>query len=887
MVEERRVGDDVRFVTLLDASNQISPELRLPFLRAACSHEPELLAALMEQIGWDERMGDFLLEPLLRRPASDDPFREGDLAAGRFRVVRELGRGGMGVIYEAVDERLGERRALKCARLGFRESLFPEARAAMRVTHDNICRVYEIHSAETEQGPIDILSMELLEGETLAARLRRQGSPSSSECATILRQLGLGLAAAHKQGLLHRDLKPNNVMLTPEGRAVIMDFGLARDFISNSEFQFSGEHVTSELRGAPPYIAPELWKGAAASIASDLYALGSIGYEMVTGAQPFPDGEPFERRLTEFPPTPRSRNPTLDPMWDRVLPRLLHPQPSRRFENVAQVLEELAPRKVRRIWIPIAAFAAFCSMAIYTLVSVRPSPPAAVRRLAILPLRSSGCENAPIGAAPYEVFDRLQRQQGLVTIPVSEAIARNVTNSSEAASRLGATHTLEMNARCTDGTIALDSRVVDASSSFPLRQLSATYRDSTLTLVSTALTGVVTSAFHLKSSHAPTAVAPAAYPSYSQGLYLMRSDPGNADQAIPLLLNAAKADTHSGLPLTALAEAYLSKYRATDDRHWLDQGWQSLHEAESRDPDSAAVHFESGGLSRAAGSYDQAAESYRRALELEPWNGDTWNHLAITYGAIQGRQADAAHAFAKAIELQPGYFEPHVDFAVFYFRLGDYPKAEAEFRTAIRMAPGNAGPYSDLCGVYTVKGRSREGDASCRQALNLTPAASTYNNLGAILAYEGRDREALVEYRKAIGMAPQKFWYFQNTGDALRRLHLAQDARREYRQGKKLADDELREDPSSAYIRSSVGYFAIRLGESRAGMNDIEQALHLASDSAPVLRNAILGYEAIDMRDQALVLLRTAPSGLQHEVERHPDSTALRADPRFKVLIEK
>jgi serine/threonine-protein kinase len=887
MGEENRVGDDVRFVTLLDASRQISPELRLPFLRAACSDEPELLAALMEQTEWEERMGDFLLEPLLRRPASDDPFRKGDLAAGRFRVIRELGRGGMGVIYEAIDERLGERRALKCARLGFRESLFPEARAAMRVTHDNICRVYEIHSAETEQGPIDILSMELLEGETLAARLRRQGALSSSECATILRQLCLGLAAAHKQGLLHRDLKPNNVMLTLEGRAVIMDFGLARDFLSKSEFQFSGEQAASELRGAPPYIAPELWKGAAASVASDLYALGSIGYEMVTGAHPFPEGEPFERRLKDFPPTPRSRNPKLDPMWDKVLPRLLHPEASKRFQNVAQVLEELAPRTVRRVWMATAAAAAFCSMAIYTYVATRPSPPAPVRRLAILPLRSSGCENAPIGGLPYEVGDRLQRQQGLVTIPVSEAITRNVTNSTEAASRLGATHALEMNARCSGGTVALDSRVMDASSSLPLRELSATYRDSTLSLASTALTGVVTSAFHLKSSQARTAVAAAAYRSYSQGVYLMRSDPANADRAIPLLLDAAKLDTHSGLPLTALTEAYLAKYRSTDDRRWLDQGWQSLHEAESRDPDSAAVHFESGGLSRAAGSYDQAAESYRRALELEPWNGDAWNNLAITYGAIRGRQADAAHAFAKAIELQPGYFEPHVDFAVFHFRLGDYSKAEAEFQTAIRMAPGNAGPYSDLCGVYTLMGRYREGEASCRQALVLKPAASTYNNLGAILAYEGRDREALVEYRKAIGIAPAKFWYFQNTGDALRRLHLAREARREYSQGKKLADDELREDPSSAYIRSFVGYFAIRLGESRAGMNDIQQALHLAPNSAPVLRNAILSYEANDMRDQALALLRNAPSGVLHEVERHPDSTALRADPRFRALIEK
>src|SRR5207244_12774561 len=136
----------------------------------------------------------------------------------------------------------------------------------MRVTHNNICRVYEIHTAETEQGPIDILSMEFLEGETLATRIRRQGALPQLEALAVLRQLCLGLSAAHKQSLLHRDLKSNNAMLAADGRAVIMDFGLARDFTLESEPGFS-----SELRGAAPYIAPELWKGAKTSVASDLY----------------------------------------------------------------------------------------------------------------------------------------------------------------------------------------------------------------------------------------------------------------------------------------------------------------------------------------------------------------------------------------------------------------------------------------------------------------------------------------------------------------------------------------------------------------------------------------------------------------------------------------
>src|SRR5438105_3603783 len=135
MEDSIQVDHDVRFITLLDATLHLAPDQRRPFLRQACPAEPALLAALAEQLDWEERMGDFLLEPLLRRPGDDHPFQPGSLAAGRFRVIREIARGAMGVIYEAVDERLDQRRALKCARRGFEERLPPEARAAMQITH--------------------------------------------------------------------------------------------------------------------------------------------------------------------------------------------------------------------------------------------------------------------------------------------------------------------------------------------------------------------------------------------------------------------------------------------------------------------------------------------------------------------------------------------------------------------------------------------------------------------------------------------------------------------------------------------------------------------------------------------------------------------------------
>ena len=136
-------------------------------------------------------MGDFLNNPLIPRVEPARPFEPGDLIADRFRVVRQVGEGGMAVVYEAVDEKLGERRAIKCPLPGFRRQMPPEARHAMRVTHPNVCRVYEIHSPATRAGPMEILSMEFVEGETLAARLARE-RPGGKEALEIARQLNLG-----------------------------------------------------------------------------------------------------------------------------------------------------------------------------------------------------------------------------------------------------------------------------------------------------------------------------------------------------------------------------------------------------------------------------------------------------------------------------------------------------------------------------------------------------------------------------------------------------------------------------------------------------------------------------------------------------------------------
>src|SRR5437016_1297788 len=207
------------------------------------------------------------------KPAETDPavFASGALLGGRFRIVRAVGRGGMGVVYEAFDEMLGRRVALKCARPGHHDRLPPEARAAREVSHYNVCKVHELHVLSTPLGEMECLSMEFIEGETLSARVHRQGRIPAREAREIALQICAGLAQAHKQAVVHGDLKCGNVILTEsaEGcpRAVLTDFGLARLKLADG-----GAHVMSEQGGTLDYMAPELFLGQPASVASDMYA---------------------------------------------------------------------------------------------------------------------------------------------------------------------------------------------------------------------------------------------------------------------------------------------------------------------------------------------------------------------------------------------------------------------------------------------------------------------------------------------------------------------------------------------------------------------------------------------------------------------------------------
>ncbi|HMJ16497.1 MAG TPA: protein kinase [Polyangiaceae bacterium] len=286
-------------------------------------------------------------------------FEPGSIVAGRYRIVRFLGCGGMGEVYEAEDRMLGERVALKSLAPALADSeraiayLKSEVQLARRVSHPNVCRVFDlgVHGTDTPGHEVHFLTMQLCPGDTLGQRVRRGPLPMD-RVTRITEQLLQGLAAAHDAGILHRDFKSDNVILGEAEEdepplVTITDFGLARAFAEGQP------HVTTShlLVGSAAYMAPEQVEGGPLTEAVDIYGFGVVLFEMLTGSLPFLADTPMAmavQRLRRPPPRPSERVSSVPAAWDEFVLRCLAREPSKRFDSARAALRALPHLQVGR-----------------------------------------------------------------------------------------------------------------------------------------------------------------------------------------------------------------------------------------------------------------------------------------------------------------------------------------------------------------------------------------------------------------------------------------------------------------------------------------------------------------------------------------------------------
>ena len=353
--------DYERLRILFHRALECPSEERETFAKKMCAGDAELQAELLALLRSASQPTDSLDTPIARFEAGDyyPGFSPNEILLNRFRIVRFLGRGGMGEVYEAEDLEMG-RVALKTIRpeiagdphiLGrFRN----EVQFARRATGTNVCRIHEIFSlpASANRSATVFLTMEFLNGVTLAERLSSSsGILPLEEAESIAQQICRGLQTIHDAEVIHRDLKSRNIMLAERKRgteAVLMDFGLARESLASSAAAAaaSGATIPGAVVGTPEYMAPEQFQGGALTPATDIYALGIVLYELLTGKLPFEGPTPLAAAVQRAKPLSKvsTIRPGLPPRWDNVIERCLCYNPTERFQTAVEVAEALTSR---------------------------------------------------------------------------------------------------------------------------------------------------------------------------------------------------------------------------------------------------------------------------------------------------------------------------------------------------------------------------------------------------------------------------------------------------------------------------------------------------------------------------------------------------------------
>jgi serine/threonine protein kinase/tetratricopeptide (TPR) repeat protein len=875
--EKDTARDDDRLMSLVDSALAQPSEERESYLCRECAGDSQLFEQARDYVQWEERMSGFLLEPFCSLELFDPALEPGELLEGRFRIVREVGEGGMAIVYEAVDEKLGKRIAIKCAKAGFRTRLTPEVRHATEISHPNVCKIFEIHTAETDRGEIDFITMELLDGPTLAERLR-QGPLPPIDATAIANQLCLGLAEAHRNHVIHGDLKSNNIILThtPDGvRAVITDFGLARRSASQQPTVQSGE-----LGGAPDYMAPELLTGEKQSVSSDIYALGVILHEMAVRRRPFGAEATWQERL-EGRPAP------LKHAWHRVVARCLEPDPARRWASVSEIASALRPSKAR-LWWSLAAAAGIVAAVLAGIEYANLTAPQDTVRLAMLPFQTDLGSSSLSNGLLEDTAERLSRvkrgRTRLTMIPLSDAVQNKVDHPERAAKVLGATHTLTGTMRTQNGRALVHAVLTDARSNIRLKDWQADYRPDELGNLPVALAGVVTSTLRLPPLATTATVSPAAYVEFATGVALMQRDTG-VDAALPLLERAVQEDPGSPLTHAKLAEAQILKFRLTRDAAWQPKAMASVAQAQRLNPDLVAVLLVSGLINRYTGLYDKAENDLRRALELEPGNGNAWRRLGQVY-KDNNQLEEARAAFQEAIKAQPGYFKNHQDLCSIYANQANYDAAIRECQRMVQLAPDLWESHFALSLPYLNSGNYVEGEAEARAAVRLQDtSARALHGLAWALQIQDKNLEAILYFRRAIEIGPASDLLYLNLGTSLRRAHLLSDAEEAYRKGLALAEAELAANPKDGAVRSNLAYLSARLDQRSRAESEAAQARQLASGSVNVAWMLVLTYETLGDRDPALRLVQDLPDDTLRRMSRFPDLADFCSSSLFQQLM--
>lgn len=835
-----------------------------------------------------------------------------------YTILGPIGKGGMGVVYKAEDAKLGRTVALKFlppdsqAALGEdqagRERFLREARIAARLNHPHICPIYDVDEAD---GRV-FFAMAYIEGRPLTALITE--GMSNAQVLEIGIQVASGLEEARRQGVVHRDIKASNIVVNAQGQAYILDFGLALAADS------SRLTVTGGVAGTPAYMSPEQAQGLPVDHRSDVWSLGVVLFEMLTGRRPFARDKDLQvlYGIVHNPPAPLLElRPDLPVDYQAVIERALAKKPEERFQTAGELEAELRRLREGR---PSSAFSPTMTMGAVPAAAASParrwlwpssvglalvlasaggfaywrSRPAlpAEKHIAVLPFQVIGGD-ANLQAITDGLVETLTARLGdaedldskVMVVPASEIRARKIASATEAKSVYGANLVVTGSAQRLGDTVQLLMNLVDAGT---MRQAGSRTLSfamvNPLAVRDTAVAGLVRllqmQALKEKRESGDTANA-TAYAEYLKGRgYLARYDvAGNRDRAIETLTAAVNTDPSFAAAYAFLAEAYWRKQFGTGDKALADQAVAAGERAVLLNPNLAVAHAKLGEIYGQTGRRDEAVRELQSALRLDPGGADAQRALADLY-ARMGRVREAEEAYADVTARRPGDWFAHFSLGVFLQAQRRYEEAERVFRRAETLAPDNAIVHRNLAILFVRTGRYRDAQAEARRSVQLAPSARGHSVLGLACYFGGRFPEAAAALDLAVQLEPSYYVGWGNLGSAYR--HIAgQRAKSEAAldRGIELAQRALTVTPDDAGIHANLAEYYAKRGDLTKALASIARIPTAQQRDywAPIA----IAYKLAGQRTLAVKALADARSGgaSPYEAQDDPDLADLLSEP--------
>lgn len=861
-------------------------------------------------------------------------FEPGDQFGPRYRIESLLGRGGMGLVYKAEDIELGRTVALKLVRpeltldddamRRFKQELL----LASRVTHPNILRIHDLGEVEG----VKFISMAYVEGMDLHHVLKQQGRLPVEQTLKIARELAAALDAAHTEGVIHRDLKPQNVLVDSEGRAYVSDFGLAKSLEADSGMMTR----TGEVLGTPRYMSPEQVEGKPADHRSDIYSLGLILYEMATGDTPFPAesaAQMMVQRLTVTPKDPKRLNPEIPVYLSNIIMRCLAVDPARRYQSAREICADLdsahATKTMRShsigITVPLpegrrSRIAAGVGVAVLIALAVA----AMVYRLTRAPSPAPGgvaglptlAQGKFLAVLPFHVLGN-QEKLGYVAEGLNEALnaklfavpgihiaspsaveqAAKQGSLAKIARDLGVNLAVQGTLQGGGGKIAIVVNLEDIASGRLLWAHEFTGVPGDLLTIEDQISERLDSALELRPENQtlarqvdhPTENV-AAYDLYLKGQNALRGLPTKevVQSAIGYYEGALKKDPGFALAYAGLAKANLRMYQETKDRIWMDEASRAAQQAQQINSALPQVYMALGSVYSATGKNVEAIEMLQKALSLAPNSDEAYRLLGKAYLA-SGKGSSAIDAFKNALKIDPYYWSNSDDLGKAYIATGDYDNALASFHHVTQIDPENAAGFENVGATYMEEGKFTQAIPPLQEALQISPTFGHYSNLGSAFFYGKWYTDAVKALEKAVALSPNQEIVMGNLAEAYVFAGDKQKALETYNKAIGLAYKELQVNPRDGDTMADLALYYANQGQAAQALQFIREARSIDPANPAYAYNEAVVQTLLGKPDKAMASLREAiRNGFPApQAASDPELTSLQSRADFKALVKQ